>query len=202
MLMSDITLKSYTHISYHNEELKPLTRYQFDKIRDKARLKQSIPTLVTILLPELERLLPTLHMASVYAFFNEFPRAHQIAICNLTHLKIILSESSQEHYGNNDTITIREDVRSSIESSIFTKSLGLKHIIKLIQKISSEIGAIEQQIELIMNELNSLITTFSSINLRMGAMILAKNENHDTYGTLFLMLLNLFADRILLFHLI
>lgn len=30
MLMSDVNLKSYSDISYHNEELKSLTRYRFD----------------------------------------------------------------------------------------------------------------------------------------------------------------------------
>ena len=54
------------------------------------------------------------------------------------------------------------------------KSLELKHTIKLIQEISSEIDEIEQQIELIMNTLNSPITTIPGINLRMGAMILAE----------------------------
>ena len=33
MLMSDVNLKSYSDTSYHNEELKSLTRYRFDKIR-------------------------------------------------------------------------------------------------------------------------------------------------------------------------
>ena len=39
MLMSDVDLKSYTDISYHNEELKSLTRYRFDKVRQRAKLK-------------------------------------------------------------------------------------------------------------------------------------------------------------------
>ena len=42
MLMSDVDLKSYTDTSYHNEELKSLTRYRFDKVRERAKLKQSV----------------------------------------------------------------------------------------------------------------------------------------------------------------
>ena len=30
MMMSEMNLKSYSDTSYHNEELKPLTRYRFD----------------------------------------------------------------------------------------------------------------------------------------------------------------------------
>ena len=37
MLMSDVDLKSYTDTAYHNEELKSLTRYRFDKVRERAR---------------------------------------------------------------------------------------------------------------------------------------------------------------------
>ena len=67
MLMSDVDLKSYTDTVYHNEELKSLTRYRFDKVRERAKLKQSVSRLVTILFPELEKLVSSLHSASVYA---------------------------------------------------------------------------------------------------------------------------------------
>lgn len=75
MLMSDVNLKSYSHTSYHNEELKSLTRYRFDKVKERAKLKTSVSRLVTILFPELEKLVPTLHIASVYALLSEFPSA-------------------------------------------------------------------------------------------------------------------------------
>ena len=87
MLMSDVDLKSYTDTAYHNEELKSLTRYRFDKVRQRAKLKQSVSRLVNILFPELETIVPTLHMASVYALLSEFPGAQQIADTHLTHHK-------------------------------------------------------------------------------------------------------------------
>ena len=39
MMMSDMNLKSYSNTSYHNEELKSLTRYRFDKVKERAKLK-------------------------------------------------------------------------------------------------------------------------------------------------------------------
>ena len=54
MLMSDVNLKCYSDISYHNEELKSLTRYRFDKVQARARLKQTVSRLVNILFPDLE----------------------------------------------------------------------------------------------------------------------------------------------------
>ncbi len=46
MLMSDVNLKSYSDTSYHNEELKSLTRYRFDKVKERAKLKTSVSRLV------------------------------------------------------------------------------------------------------------------------------------------------------------
>ena len=73
MLLSDAGLKPYTSTAYHNEELKSLTRYRFDKVKERAKLKSSISRLVCILFPELEKLVPTLHMTSVYSLLEEFP---------------------------------------------------------------------------------------------------------------------------------
>ena len=51
MLMSDVNLKPYSDISYHNEELKSLTRYRFHKVNERAKLKISVSRLVSILFP-------------------------------------------------------------------------------------------------------------------------------------------------------
>ena len=72
MLLSDLGLKPYTDTAYHNEELKSLTRYRSDKVRERAKLKHSVSRLVCILFPELEKLVPTLYMNSVYALLEEF----------------------------------------------------------------------------------------------------------------------------------
>ena len=77
MLLSDVGLKPYTDTAYHNDELKTLTRYRFDKVKERAKLKTSISRLVCILFPELEKLMPTLHMASVYARLSEFLGANR-----------------------------------------------------------------------------------------------------------------------------
>ena len=113
MLMSDVNLKSYSDTSYHNEELKSLTRYRFDKVKERAKLKTSVSRLVCILFPELEKLVPTLHMASVYALLSEFPGdASFVAFSHLTRLANLLSESSKGRYGKDTAIMFREAARS------------------------------------------------------------------------------------------
>ena len=183
MLMSDVNLKSYSDISYHNEELKSLTRYRFDKVKERAKLKSSVSRLVCILFPELEKLVPTLHMASVYAMLSEFPGAKQVADAHLTRLTNLLSESSKGRYGKETAIAFRNAARTSIGSNMPAKSLELKHTIKLIQELSSEIDEIENEIKLIMDEINSPILSIPGINYRMGAMIIAEIGDFNRFDS-------------------
>ena len=174
MLMSDVDLKSYTDTAYHNEELKSLTRYRFEKVSERARLKQSVSRLVNILFPELETLVPTLHMASVYAMLSEFPGAKQIADAHLTHFKAVLSDASKGRYDREKAVKIRETARSSIGSAMPAKSLELQHTIRLIRELGKEINEIEAAIKTIIDEMAPPILTIPGISYRMGAMILAE----------------------------
>ena len=183
MLISDVNLKSYSDISYHNEELKSLTRYRFDKVKERAKLKSSVSRLVCILFPELEKLVPTLHMASVYTMLSEFPGAKQVASTHLTKLTNLLSEASKGRYGKETAIAFRNAARTSIGSNMPAKSLELKHTIKLIRELTSEIDEIEHKIKLIMDEINSPILSIPGINYRMGAIIIAEIGDFNRFDS-------------------
>jgi transposase len=174
MLMSDVDLKPYTDTAYHNEELKSLTRYRFDKVRERAKLKQSVSHLVCILFPELEKLVPSLHMVSVYALLDEFPGAAQVADAHLTRLKSLLHDASRGRYGRDMAVELREAARLSIGSKMPAKSLELRHTIRLIRELDAEVEEIEIAIKNIMDELQSPSITIPGIGYRMGAMILAE----------------------------
>ena len=184
MIMSDVNLKSYSDTSYHNEELKSLTRYRFDKVKERAKLKSSVSRLICILFPELEKLVPTLHMASVYALLSEFPSASAVASAHLTRLSNLLSESSKGRYGKDTAIIFREAARVSIGSHMPAKSLELKHTIKLIQELTIEIDEIETEIKRIMDEqIHSPILTIPGISYRMGAMIIAEIGDFNRFDS-------------------
>ena len=183
MLMSDVNLKSYSDTSYHNEELKSLTRYRFDKVKERAKLNSSVSRLVCILFPELEKLVPTLHMASVYALLSEFPGAKQVANVHLTRLTNLLTKASKGRYGKETAITFRDAARTSIGSNMPAKSLELKHTIKLIRELTSEIDEIENEIKIIMDEIHSPILSIPGINYRMGAMIIAEIGDFNRFDS-------------------
>ena len=144
------------------------------RVKERAKLKSSISRLVTILFPELETLVPKLHMPSVYALLSEFPGASYVASAHLTKLTHLLSEASKGRYNKETAILFREAAKTSIGSVMPAKSLELKHTIKLIQELTSEIDEIESEIKRIMDEIESPILTIPGISYRMGAMILAE----------------------------
>ena len=183
MLMSDVNLKSYSDISYHNEELKSLTRYRFDKVKERSALKISISRLVCILFPELEKLVSVLHCNSVYSMLYEFPGAKQVATSHLTRLSNLLDGASKGHYKKNTAITFREAARTSIGSNMPAKSLELRHTIKLIRELDSEIDEIENEIKIIMDKINSPILSIPGISYRMGAMIIAEIGDFDRFDS-------------------
>ena len=143
MLSSGMALTPYSDTSYHMEELKSLTRYRFDKVRERAQLKQSLSRLVTILFPELEKLVPTLHMNSVYTLLSEFPGAKHVAEAHMTRLKHLLAKSSKGRYDRDFAETVRNAARNSIGSDMPAKSLELKHTLALIHVITEEIDEVE-----------------------------------------------------------
>lgn len=183
MLMSDVNLKSYSNTLYHNEDLKSLTRYRFDKVQERAKLKTSISRLVNILFPELENLVPTLHMKSVYSLLSEFPSSHHIANAHLTRLTNLLYEASKGRYSRDTAIRFRDAARNSIGSVMPAKSLELKHTIKLIRELDAEIKEIEEAIKSIMDKINSPILSIPGISYRMGAMIIAEIGDFDRFSS-------------------
>ncbi|MCD8255683.1 MAG: transposase, partial [Oscillospiraceae bacterium] len=144
------------------------------KVKERAKLKQSVARLVCILFPELEKLVSTLHTAAVYALLEELPGAWQIAEAHLTHLKTLLVNASRGRYGRDTAVAIRDAARNSVGSRMPAKSLELQHTIRLIRELDAEIAEIEDAIDTLMEELHSPITTIPGIGTRMGAMILAE----------------------------
>ena len=184
ILMSDVNLKSYSDTSYHNEELRSLTRYRFDKVQERSQLKQSVSRLITIRLSELEKLVPTLHMASVYTLLSELPSAKKITSCHLTHLTKLLENASKDRYRRDKAIEIRDAARVYIGSKMPTKSLESKHTLRLVGELDSEISEIESEIKRRMDLISSPILTIPGIVYRIGAMILAEIGDFSRFDSL------------------
>ena len=174
MIMSDVSLKPYSDILYHNEDLKSLSRYRFDKVSERAKQKQSVSRLVNILFPELEKLVSTIHAKAVYELLSEFPGAHQVASANLKHLTSLFETASKGHFGRDKANEIREAARRSISSYLPAKSLELRHTIILIRELTAEIAEIEAEIKKIMDAIDSPILSVPGISYAIGAVIVSE----------------------------
>ena len=183
MLLTDASLEPYSLASYHNEELKSLTRYRFTKVQERAKYKTAVARLVNILFPELESLVPKIHVNSIYTLLSEFPGASHIAQANLTHLAHLLHVESKGRYGKDKAIEIRDAARNSVGSVMPAKSLELSHTIDLIRVLSEEINDVESSIKRIMDETGSPILSIPGINYRMGAMILAEIGDFNRFSS-------------------
>ena len=174
LLMSDRTLQPYSLTSYQNEELKSLTRYRADKVRERAKLKSSISRLVVILFPELEKFVPTLHVATVYSLLREFPGASFVASAHLTRLSHLFSQSSKGHYGKEEAIKIRNAARHSIGTVFPSKSMELRHTIDHIRFLDDEIDEIESQIFALLDKDPPKMLDIPGMGPRMTAVIVAE----------------------------
>ena len=81
-----------------------------------------------------------------------------------------------------------QDEFADIGLDVPAKSLELKHTIKLIRELDSEIDEIEGEIKAIMYTINSPILSIPGISYRMGAMIIAEIGDFDRFDS---------ADKIL-----
>lgn len=174
IIMSDVSLKPYSNTLYHNEDLKSLSRYRFNKVSDRAKLKQSVSRLINILFPEIEKLVSTIHSKAVYELLSEFPGAHQIASANLKHLTALLAKASKGHFGRDKANEIREAARRSISTYLPAKSLELKHTINLVRELTIEIDEIETEIKKIMDAIDSPILSIPGISYAIGSMIVSE----------------------------
>lgn len=183
LLMVDKSLKPYSLTSYHNEKLKSLSRYRFDKVQERAKLKTSVSRLINILFPELEKMFSTLHLNSIYALLKEFPGAKAIASAHLTRLSNLLIKASKGRKGKDTAVMIRNAACESIGSYMPAKSLELRHTIFLIEVMDSEIEEIEKEIKPLVDVIQSPIMTIPGISYRMGAVILSEISDFSQFSS-------------------
>ena len=89
----------------------------------------------------------------------------------------------RDTYNKEKAIEIRNAAKHSIGSNMPAKSLELKHTIRLIQELTSEIDEIECFIKSIMDEIRSPILSIPGINYRMGAMIIAEIGDFNRFSS-------------------
>lgn len=91
--------------------------------------------------------------------------------------------ASKGHYGKDKAIQIRDAAKVSIGSVMPAKSLELKHTIKLIQELTSEINEIESAIQQIVDELDPPILSIPGMGIHSAAVILAEIGDFSNFDS-------------------
>ena len=195
MLITD-NLKPYSNLSYHISELKSLVRHRFRLIEERSKFKVSLSRLITIIFPELEKIVwstsqnsvlylliifPELEKIvwstsqnSVLYLLNELPSIKDISECNLKHLTNILEKYSKGKYSRDKAIEIRELAKNSIGTISHSLSFELKQVIQTILFLQSQINEIDKELRSLIEELHSPLMTIPGISYVIAAYILAE----------------------------
>ena len=179
LLTNQDDINSYSLKLFQNEELKSLTRYRFDKTKQRAKLKQSLARLVNILFPELESAVSTLHLNSIYEMLLKYPSAKDIAKSTFSKLANLLEVSSKGRIDREKAKEIRNLARKSVGVYIAAKAMELRQTIELIQVLDSNIAEIEVQIQELMQD--SPITSIPGVGFKMAAIIHAEVGDFERF---------------------
>ena len=183
MLATESDDNAYSLQTYQNEELKSLTRYRFNKVSQRSKLKQSLSRLVTILFPELESVVSTLHSNSIYAMLLKYPSAKDVAKSQFHSLVNLLESSSNGRIDKEKAKEIRNLARKSVGIYVCAKVLELRHTIKLIHILDEEIAEIEERIQNHMQEIHSPIESIPGISFRLAAVIEAEIGDFQRFSS-------------------
>ncbi len=182
LLMSGVNLREYKLKSIETEELKSLSRYRYEKVRERSKLKVSVARLVNILFPELEKVI-SIQNKSIYRLLINYPSAKHIAETELEKIENLLLKASRGHYKKEISRNIHNKAKESIGTAITAKSLELKHTLKLILEYDKEIKEIEKEIKKIMDGINSPILSIPGISYTIAAMILGEIGDFERFSS-------------------
>lgn len=176
-LRSDVT-PEYYQTDKSMDELKELTRYQNRLIQSRSKCKNLYIRLLDIIFPELHRVVSNLHNHFVYELLTKYPSAQKIARARFSSLlKIKRLTADKAHQ-------IQEIAKQTIGNASTVLSLELIQLIESIQHYDKQINQVQEEINLLMIELNSPITSIPGIGSRLGAIILAEIKNIHNFKNL------------------
>lgn len=173
MLITD-NLKPYSNLSYHISELKSLVRHRFRLIEERSKFKVSLSRLITIVFPELEKIVWSISQNSILYLLNELPSTKDISSCNLKHLTTLLEKYSKGKYSRDKAIEIRDLAKVSIGTNSPSISFELRQVIQTILFLQSQIDEIDKELKKSLDELNSPIMSIPGISYVTAAFILAE----------------------------
>ena len=163
-LRSDVT-PEYYQTDKVMDELKELTRYQNRLFQSRSRCKNLYIRLLDIIFPELHRVVSNLHGHFIYDFYSSPQKIARAHFSSLLKIKRLTADKAHQ---------IQETTKQTIGNASPALSLELVQLIESIKHYDKQINQVQEEINLLMVELDSPITSIPGIGTRLGAIILAE----------------------------
>ena len=164
----------YHFQSYNISVLKSMTRARFRLFQEIQPLKNRFRRLLHVLFPELQGFFSNLYGNTSMNLLSALPSAKDIAECNILKLTKILSDFSHGRLKRSRAEQLKTLANSSIAAYNYGDAFELKQTVKRIQFLASQMSEIEREIDSVMAELNSPITSIPGIGNLLGATILSE----------------------------
>lgn len=164
-------------------QLKSLCRFRKNLKKSIARLKTQLNGYVNISFPEFAKFFRSgIHIGTSYAILKSYSSPEDIAALHLTKLSNLLSSSSHGRFGKEEAIALKSLAKSSVGVKNRFTHIQISQTIAQIELFEQQVDEIDEQIELLMRELDSVITTVPGISYIDGAMILGEIGNINRFA--------------------
>jgi len=171
VILSGTDLKSYLDVSYHNKELKALVRFRFRTVWRRAEAKAAVTRLVTVLFPELLKLVSDVHADYVYKLLSVYPGASAIADASLKKLTDLLSKATKCRYGTEKAKELRDAARKSVGTSTEADAFELKRTISHVLSFAEEVNVIDAKIDALVDKSQYPMFSVKGLGSVMGSII-------------------------------
>lgn len=183
-LMSDLN-PSVHKIDPSSQELKFLTRHRSRTTEKRSHLKVQFVRLLDILFPELATIIgkANIHSQYIYNMFKAYPSPERISRSRYKSFFHVLTSHRGPQLDSLVIEKIRETAKQTIGFSSYSLELELFQIIETIEFYTSQIEKIDAEIDHLMAEINSPITSITGIGNRLGSVILAEIRNIHNFNS-------------------
>ena len=186
LIIQSLMLKHYTpFISKDIKilELRSLCRHRDDVLKYRSKLKVRLVAFIDQLFPELNIVFNSLHQKSCYALLSTYTSPIDIASTRVDAIANLLRKSSKGHFGLEKAYKLKELAKSSIGINNSSLSIQIKHSLKQIELLDSQIKDTDIRIKEIMDDLNSVILTIPGISYTLGSIILSEIGNIEKFSS-------------------
>lgn len=157
------------------DDLKKLTRFRQSYVFKNSQLKVQMHSLIDLTFPEYSKLFTDMFSNTSLHLLQKFQTAKDFASADIRTLTKILKEHSRGRFGRDKA----EELKKLAKSSIASKSTpSYTYLIKLIATDLIEhfktLKQLDEEINLLMDKLDSPITTIPGVGTTTGAVILSE----------------------------